>query len=99
MRLALIGIGHQGKHHLRFLQQVEGIRPALVIDIIPERAAAAGEEHKIPYDVSHASHLNDFDAAIIAIPTNEHFRVASELIAEGKHVLIEKPVTATIEEA
>jgi predicted dehydrogenase len=99
MRLALIGIGHQGKHHLKFLRDVQGIEPSYVIDIVGDRAAAAGEEYKISYDVSYHSHLADFDAAIIAVPTSDHFKIASDLIAAGKHVLIEKPVTATVEQA
>ena len=99
MRLALIGIGHQGKHHLRFLSQIAGIQPAYVIDIVAEKAAAAGEEYKIPYDLDFRPHLTEIDSAIIAIPTSEHFRIATELIRAGKHVLIEKPVTVTIEEA
>ena len=99
MKLALIGIGHQGKHHLRFLSQIDGIQPAYLIDIVAEKAVAASEEYKIPFAVDFRPHLKEFDAAIIAIPTVDHFRVASELIRAGKHVLIEKPVTATIEEA
>jgi len=99
MRLALIGIGHQGRHHLKFLREVEGVSPAYLIDIASEKAAAAGEEYKIPFDTSFAQHLSEFDAAILAVPTSAHFRIASELIRAGKHVLIEKPVTATVEEA
>jgi predicted dehydrogenase len=98
-RLVLIGIGHQGKHHLRFLSQIDGIQPVYVIDIVAEKATDAGEEHKIPYDVDFRSHLAEFDAAIVAIPTTQHFQIAAELIRAGKHVLIEKPVTATLEEA
>jgi predicted dehydrogenase len=98
-RFALIGIGHQGKHHLRFLSQIDGFQPAYLIDIVADKAKTAGEEHKIPYGVDFRPHLKKFDAAIIAIPTIEHFPVAAELIRAGKHVLIEKPVTATIEEA
>jgi len=99
MRLALIGIGHQGRLHLKFLHEVDGISPVLLIDILPEKAAGAGEEYKILSGTSFQPHLNEFDAAIIAVPTSEHFRIASELIRAGKHVLIEKPVTATVAEA
>jgi len=99
MRLALIGIGHQGKHHLRFLKDLSGIAPVWLIDLVAEKARAAGEEYKIPHDVAYQPHLSEFDAAVIAVPTSEHFRIASELILAGKHVLVEKPVTATVEEA
>jgi predicted dehydrogenase len=99
MRLALIGIGHQGKLHLKFLKSVVGLEPVLLVDILPDRSRAAGEENEIAYDISFRDHLSEFDAAILAVPTIDHARIASELISAGKHVLIEKPVTATVEEA
>jgi len=99
MRLALIGIGHQGKHHLRFLKSVPGMNPVLLVDIVSEKAIAAGQEQQLPYDTSYRSHTDQFDAAIVAVPTSDHFAIATELIRAGKHVLIEKPVAATVEEA
>ena len=99
MRLALIGIGHQGKHYLKFLKSVPGFDPALLIDLVPEKGHAAAAELGVPSALSYLENLTAFDAAIIAVPTSDHFTIASELIRAGKHVLIEKPVTATIEEA
>jgi predicted dehydrogenase len=99
MRLALIGIGHQGRLHLKFLSQVADISPAYLIDIDGKKATAAGEEYQVPSDTTFQKHLAEFDAAILAVPTTEHFRIASELIRAGKHVLIEKPVTSTVHEA
>ncbi|MCI0412519.1 Gfo/Idh/MocA family oxidoreductase [bacterium] len=99
MRLALIGIGHQGKHHLRFLKNLPGVDPVLLVDIVSEKAIAAGQEYHLPYDTSYRSRMDQFDAAIIAVPTSDHFAISTELIRAGKHVLIEKPVAATAEEA
>ena len=99
MRLALIGIGHQGKHYLKFLRSVPGLDPALLVDLVPEKGIAAEAELQVPSALSYLQNLSAFDAAIIAVPTSDHFAIASELIRAGKHVLIEKPVTATIEEA
>lgn len=48
---------------------------------------------------SYSGRLADFDAAIIAVPTTDHASIARELIEAGKHVLIEKPVASTVEEA
>src|SRR5207248_1205277 len=41
----------------------------------------------------------EFDAAIIAVPTSDHFAIAMELLRAGKHLLIEKPVSSTVEQA
>lgn len=99
LRIALLGVGHQGRNHLRFLSTLEDSGLALIVDQDPEKARLAGVEHKVPFDTRYASHLNEFDAAILAVPTMEHFRIASDLAEKGKHILIEKPVTATVEEA
>lgn len=97
MRIAIIGVGHQGKHHLRFLPRLERTRLTLIVDRDPERASFSGTEFQIPYNTHYKDHLDEFDAAIIAVPTIDHFSIASELIRAGKHVLIEKPVTSTVE--
>ena len=99
MRIAVIGIGHQGRLHLRFLKNITGMELVLLVDSDREKAKSAGEELRVAYDASYGNHLSDFDAAIIAVPTTDHFSIASDLMKAGKHVLIEKPVTTTIEEA
>ncbi len=99
MRLALIGAGHQGKIHLRFLDQLDGVNLTLVVDIDSAKAAAAAKHCGVAHYNSCDDHIRDFDCAIIAIPTTDHFAVASRLIEAGKHVLIEKPVTTTTAEA
>lgn len=99
LRIALIGVGHQGRNHLRFLPELEDARLSLIVDQDPEKAKTSGAECKVPHDVHHASRLDEFDAAILAVPTTAHFQIASDLIAAGKHVLIEKPVASTVEQA
>jgi predicted dehydrogenase len=99
LRIAVIGIGHQGRNHLRFLRSLDGVRLSLVIDRDAERAAHAGGEFQTAYAESYLQHLSEFDAAIIAVPTVDHFQIATELIKAGKHVLIEKPVASSVEEA
>jgi predicted dehydrogenase len=99
LRIAVIGIGNQGRHHLRLLKELSGVTVALLVDRDPEKVAAAPAEFQIPSYTSYADHLNDFDAAIIAVPTSDHFQIAVEMLSGGKHVLIEKPVASTIQQA
>lgn len=99
LKVAVIGIGHQGRHHVRFLKNLENVRPVLLVDRDPERVQKAREEHEIPSTEHYRDHLAQFDAAVIAVPTIDHFEIASELIQAGKHLLIEKPVTTTVEQA
>ncbi len=99
LKVAVIGVGSQGRHHIKFLKQIEGVEATLLVDRDPGKAKQAGEEFQIPSAQSYREHLSAFDAAIVAVPTIDHFSIASELIEAGKHVLIEKPVTTTVEEA
>ena len=99
LRIAVIGAGHQGRNHLRFLPELEDTKVTLIVDRDLEKARHSGEELKVPYDTHYSARLDEFDAAILAVPTTEHFRIASELAEAGKHMLIEKPVTSTVEEA
>jgi predicted dehydrogenase len=99
MRIAVIGVGHQGRYHAKSLKHIEGISSVLLIDREVEKAKTAAEEYQMSYAGTHSDRLPDFDAAIIAVPTTDHASIAKELIEAGKHVLIEKPVTSTVEEA
>src|SRR5262249_5069870 len=99
LRIAVIGIGNQGRHHLRFLSQLNRVVVSLLVDRDPEKVASADAEFHLPAYTSYGGHLNEFDAAIIAVPTSDHFEIAMDLLRAGKHVLIEKPVTSTVEQA
>ena len=99
IRIAVIGIGHQGRNHVRVLQKVEGLQLSLLIDRDLEKVRTAGEELKVEAAASYRDRLRDFDAAVIAVPTSDHASIAKDLMTAGKHVLIEKPVAASIEQA
>lgn len=94
LRIALIGAGHQGRNHARFLKDL-----SLIVDHNPDRASETAKEFQVDFDTTYRNHLNEFDAAVIATPTSTHFEIASELASAGKHILIEKPVAASVEEA
>jgi predicted dehydrogenase len=99
LKIAVIGVGHQGRNHLRVLSALEGIKLSLLVDLDVAKAKSAAAELKVPASDSYRNHLSGFDAALIAVPTTDHASIAKELMLAGKHVLIEKPVAATIEEA
>lgn len=68
-------------------------------DASAARAADVASQLGIPAAPTLAALLDDVDAVTIAVTTPEHFGVAKQAIARGKHVLIEKPLTTTLEEA
>ena len=93
-----MGAGHFGRFHA--LKAKSGARTQLagVTDLDAMRAAAVGREAGAPA-LGLAALFGASDAIIIAAPAEAHFALATQALQAGKHVLIEKPIAATIEEA
>ncbi len=99
IKIAVIGVGYLGYHHTRILKELDDVELIGVIDINAERAKSVGEEFGVPYYINYDDVLNKAEAFVISTPTVTHFDIAKTLIEKGKHVLIEKPVTATLSQA
>ncbi|HEX7221299.1 MAG TPA: Gfo/Idh/MocA family oxidoreductase [Burkholderiales bacterium] len=89
MKVAVIGAGHMGRFHAEKFARLPGVELAAVVDRDPARAKVS-DFRKI---------IGDIDAAVIAVPTNLHHEVARACLEKGVHVLIEKPIAATLEQA
>ncbi|QSR88362.1 Gfo/Idh/MocA family protein [Methylacidiphilum caldifontis] len=99
LKVGVIGIGHIGKHHARLYAQMEDINYVGCYDI--EKTAADALSKKIggkAFD-SLEDLLKEVDAVSIATPTATHFEIGLRCLESGVHVLIEKPITASLEEA
>ena len=99
LRIGVIGVGSLGFHHARILREVPGAEMVGVYDASPERVAHVAAELGVPGFTSLDELLGSVQAAVIAVPTTVHAEVALEAIARGVHLLIEKPIASTIEEA
>lgn len=95
---AVIGTGHLGRHHVRILAGMEGVRCLGAFDTDRERLAEITAEHGVPTLASMEAAF-DADAVVVATPTISHREVAGALLEAGCHVLVEKPITATVAEA
>jgi predicted dehydrogenase len=99
LRVAVIGVGHLGRHHARILSALPQAQLACVVDTnrgrAREIAAACNTEPAFDFhDV-----IGRVDAATLAVPTELHREVAIPLLAAGIHVLVEKPIARSIDEA
>ena len=101
MKAAIIGVGSMGNNHARLLAQMELVELVAIVDRDFERAGNMASRHgSTAYeDISTMLTAAKPDAVIIAVPTGAHFEAASEVIRAGVHVLIEKPIASTLEEA
>ncbi len=100
IRTAVVGVGALGQHHLKWLAQIENSDLVGFFDVESEKRKKFSSEYPQIRAFDSLEELSQHaDAVSIVVPTSEHFKVASLLIENGLHCLIEKPVTATLEEA
>jgi predicted dehydrogenase len=99
VRVGIIGVGYLGTQHARILSYLEEAELIGVADIDFNRAMIIGNRHGVKYYENYEDMLDEIDAGIVATPTSEHFSVATTLLNQGKSILVEKPITETIEQA
>jgi predicted dehydrogenase len=99
LRVAVIGVGHLGRHHARILSALEGVELTAVVDVLRDRAAeVAAQSGSRPVDDSRAL-LGFVDAVTVAVPTELHLDVALPFLERGVAVLVEKPMARSLAEA
>lgn len=99
LRVGVAGTGSLGYHHARLLRGIDGVVVSGFFDTNAERAATVAAELGLHAYPTLDALLAEVDALSIVTPTKVHHAVAMAALAAGKHLLIEKPITATIEEA
>ena len=99
VRVAVIGAGVFGRHHLRILSQSAGAELAGVVDIDSSRAEAAAAEYGCPAHPSIESLAGKIDAAVVAAPTSQHAELGCALLERGIDVLVEKPIARDLASA
>jgi predicted dehydrogenase len=99
VRVGVVGVGALGQHHARVYADLPGARLAGLYDVDPARAADVAARHGVPAFSELRELTGAVDAISVAVPTVDHHRVARALLEAGKDVLLEKPMTARLEEA
>ncbi len=99
MRIGVIGTGAMGANHLRVLAREPGFELTCAVDV----CAASLEKNARPYGIALLDDprraLPLVDAVAVAAPTQEHFALCRLFLENGKHVLVEKPISRTLAEA
>jgi predicted dehydrogenase len=99
IRVAVIGAGVFGRHHLRVLSQSLNATLVGVVDSDLERAAQAAADHNCLTFATLGELKGQVDAAVVAVPTSLHGAVGCELLESGIDVLVEKPIAADLASA
>lgn len=99
LRIGVAGAGSLGYHHVRILRDLPGVRLAGFHETRQERAAYVARELGVEAQESLEALLDRVDALVVAVPTVHHREVAEAALARGIHVMIEKPLAPTLEDA
>ncbi len=95
----MAGAGGLGYHHVRILRDTPDVTLVGFVERRPDRAAQVSADLGVPAFPSLDALLDEVDAITVVVPTPAHHEVAMAALARGKHLLIEKPITATLAEA
>jgi len=98
MRTAVVGVGYLGRFHAQKYRTVSGSELIGIADPSAAARAAVGTELGVPAHADYRELLGRAEAVSIVTPTPLHYAIAREFLEAGAHVLVEKPMTATVAE-
>lgn len=103
LNFALVGCGRIAKRHseLLGLEQIDGARLIAVCDLDESRARSIGERFSVPSytDMHNMMHKENIDAVVVLTESGNHARNVVELAKYGKHIVVEKPMALTLDDA
>jgi predicted dehydrogenase len=99
IRVGLIGVGNMGQHHARILSLLKDVEFIGISDINIDRGLEFASRYQAKFFEDYHDLIEHVDAVCIAVPTRQHYAVGLACLKAGVHVLIEKPIAATLTEA
>jgi predicted dehydrogenase len=99
LKCAVVGVGYLGKFHAEKYAGLPDCELVAVVDSHLETAQAIAARHGVQALTDYRELLGKVDVVSIVVPTSLHYLVARDFLLHGAHVLVEKPITVTVEEA
>ena len=99
LRAAVIGVGYLGNFHVQKYLPLDNIDFVAVVDTDKARAQEVAEKYNVRAVSDYRSLLGELDLVSIVVPPANHFEIARACLEAGTHILVEKPVTETVEQA
>ena len=101
INIGVVGCGYWGPKHIRVCHELTGVDLTTVCDLDEKKLEQVRIQYPNLKTTSNYEEFleNDTDAVIIATPVNTHYRLAKEALLHNKHVMIEKPMTSSSQEA
>jgi predicted dehydrogenase len=99
VRVGVIGVGYLGQYHAEKYAGIDEVELVGLMDADQARASQIAGTLKTHAFIDHAHLIGKVDAVSIVTPTILHHRIAKQYLEQGIHILLEKPMTETIEQA
>ena len=99
VRVGVVGVGRMGRNHCRVLAGMRNVLLVGVADLAENPGRQIAQQYETTFYPQVDELLAAVDAVVIATPTPTHFALTMRCLAQGLHVLIEKPIAATVGEA
>ena len=99
LRPAVIGVGYLGKFHAQKFAEIPGADLVAVVDVDTEARERVAKELGVDAIGDYRKLIGAVDAVSVVVPTPAHFEIAQAFLDSGTHVLVEKPITETLEQA
>tara|TARA_Y100000768_G_scaffold385380_1_gene371381 strand:+ start:760 stop:1683 length:924 start_codon:yes stop_codon:yes gene_type:complete len=98
LNIGVIGIGYLGKYHLQKFITNRNCKTTWIVDLDPNNLSQNISD-SIKKTTKYKDIVKDVDAVSIVTPTKDHYQIAKFFLENKKHVLIEKPITNTVDQA
>ena len=99
LRVGVVGVGHLGQHHARVYAELDECELIGVCDADANRGKEVAARHGTRFFPIYTEFFGHVDALSIAVPTAHHYTLGCACVEQGLPLLIEKPMTRTLEEA
>ncbi len=101
VRAGVIGVGMMGSHHVRVYHELEETELVAVCDVNERRVKEVAKKYDVNWYTDHRKMLREenLDGVSVCVPTKYHAEIAVDALEAGVHVLVEKPIADTIENA
>jgi virulence factor len=99
VRVGVIGAGVMGERHCRVCSNLPRVELVGIADLNEARGRQVADRYETTYFPDHRVLLSQLDAVTIAVSTPVHYTLTAERLERGLHVMVEKPITETIEQA
>lgn len=99
LKIAVVGVGHMGQYHVNVLSGLTTHELVCVYDADLDRGLEIASKYDVPHIQNYEEILEQVEAVVVSVPTEHHFEFAKQALEKGKHVLVEKPITVTMEQA